>query len=311
MRRIFAERIGGHVAEHFGLAYEMLAPPPAAQGKADVAAREEWLKRCAGIAVARDYSDFFDRWKKSFQDVSGWTGHAKAESRLLIGHGNASGAEIGLTVHRTWGVPVLPGSALKGLLAHYIDAVYGGNDTGDATRAPWQGPVWEGQKLVRPPGAGFAALFGTTLAEPDAENKQLGAGLVTFHDALYEPESIKDNRPFARDVLTVHQKSYYDHQNSSRPEPAPWPTDWDDPVPVGFITVRPGAEFLLALTGPQEWCTCARDLLKQALAEWGVGGKTSAGYGRLSFIPTPAAAAPTRNAPRTQTPAGQRPARRK
>jgi CRISPR-associated protein Cmr6 len=49
-------------------------------------------------------------------------------SRLLVGHGTQSPTEVGLTTHRTWGVPVVPGTALKGLLSHYVDAVYGPRD---------------------------------------------------------------------------------------------------------------------------------------------------------------------------------------
>ena len=32
---------------------------------------------------------------------------------------------MGLTVHHTWGVPVIPGASLKGLCAHYTAATYG------------------------------------------------------------------------------------------------------------------------------------------------------------------------------------------
>src|SRR5690606_17987305 len=53
----------------------------------------------------------------------------------------------------------------------------------------------------------------------------------------------------------------------------------DSPNPVAFLTVRPKCRFLLALSGPSEWTDLAGKLLADALASWGVGGKTSAGYG--------------------------------
>lgn len=99
------------------------------------------------------------------------------------------------------------------------------------------------------------------------------AGVVTFHDALYVPGSLADNKPFAADVLTVHQKGYYDSSGQSAPN------DYDSPNPVAFLTVRPKCRLLLALSGPSEWTGLAGQLLADALKSWGVGGKTAAGYG--------------------------------
>ena len=108
------------------------------------------------------------------------------------------------------------------------------------------------------------------------------AGLVVFHDALYVPDSATGRMPFAVDVLTVHQKSYYG-QDKERGGIAGqrWPNDYDSPNPVGFISIRPGTRFLLALSGEGEWPALARDLLSEAISAWGVGGKTSAGYGHI------------------------------
>jgi CRISPR-associated protein Cmr6 len=202
-----------------------------------------------------------------------------AASRLLIGHGNPSGSDVGLTVHRTWGVPVLPGSALKGLTAHYVDALYGDRD--EPERRQWLGPTWT-RGRVRP-GDGAGAAFGGLFGAPEADGEENSArrGLVEFHDALYVPGSAH-GKPFARDVLTVHQKPYYDQRSEDD-----WPNDWTSPVPVPFITVRPGTRFLLVLTGPRSWRVRAMSLLLAALAEWGIGGKTSVGYGRLQArVPT-------------------------
>jgi hypothetical protein len=38
---------------------------------------------------------------------------------------------------------------------------------------------------------------------------------------------------------------------------------------------------LFALSGPPDWTQLTEQLLRGALEKWGVGGKTSAGYGRL------------------------------
>jgi CRISPR-associated protein Cmr6 len=82
-------------------------------------------------------------------------------------------------------------------------------------------------------------------------------------------------------VLTVHHKSYYDAGGRvAQGRPEPWPNDYDDPNPVAFMTVHPRARFLVAVSGGGEETALAAHILKQAIEEWGVGGKTSLGYGR-------------------------------
>jgi hypothetical protein len=140
--------------------------------------------------------------------------------------------------------------------------------------------TWHGQRIERGPGAVYRVLFGSPDARDDDAMRKHGfdagasAGLITFHDALYVPGSIADDKPFAADVLTVHQKDYYNSGGS-------WPNDYESPNPVAFLTVRPGVRLLVALSGPADWTELALRLLRDALEGWGVGGKTSAGYGRL------------------------------
>jgi CRISPR-associated protein Cmr6 len=264
-------------ASNFGHAYDVLDPKLRPDGKADPEARDQWLDRCKQILVSPDYALSCQRWKDSFGTEAEMR-IVEARSRILIGHGNPSGSDVGLTVHRTWGVPVLPGSSLKGLTAHYVDAVYGDRDDADEPdRRPWCGPTWTNGRVRSGDGAGpdFAGLFGAP--EVDGEEHSGRGGLVEFHDALYVPDSAPNKRPFARDVLTVHQKAYYDSKGANNN----WPNDWTSPVPIGFVTVRPKTRFLLVITGPEQWRDLAMKLLLEALAQWGIGGKTSAGYGRL------------------------------
>ena len=86
--------------------------------------------------------------------------------------------------------------------------------------------------------------------------------------------------PLAQDVITVHQKAYYDAAGRGRS-----PNDYDSPVPISFLTVKPGTSFLLAVSGPPERADLtelALHLLHAALEDWGIGGKTSSGYGRMT-----------------------------
>jgi CRISPR-associated protein Cmr6 len=275
--------------DHIGLAYDTWAPV-GDDGKVSDEKRATWLSALAAIAVPADYSRSFERWRASFQAPGDHVFELVLASRLLVGHGNSSAVDIGITVHHTWGVPVIPGSALKGLVAHFVDAVYGPDDPTlppweqsgmERARADYQGVTWRGRRIERGPGAVYRALFGAPDAEADDLMRERGldagasSGLVTFHDALYMPRNGEEDRPFAADVLTVHQKAYYDSTGGS------WPNDYDNPNPVAFLTVRPGVRLLFALSGPAHWTELAERLLRDALEEWGVGGKTSAGYGRL------------------------------
>src|SRR5580658_2675541 len=110
---------------HFGWAYDVHGPiDDRGSYEAD---RDKWLDECAGIAVDPDYGNYFALWERSFLADPGysWTVRSRLTSRLLVGVGNPSASEAGLTVHRAWGVPMIPGPALKGLASSYAEAVYG------------------------------------------------------------------------------------------------------------------------------------------------------------------------------------------
>ena len=248
------------VPSHLALAYDAWAPvadgspeQPAVSdklGKVPDENKTGWLERLEQSAIGDDYRRFYDLWKGSFS--VGRLGEVDLTTRLLVGHGNGSATGVGLTVHHTWGVPMIPGSALKGLCAHYTAATYGSKDR---ERTDFAGPVWEepGRRRVKEaPGDYYRALFGA----PDVDN-DASAGLVVFHDALYVPGSAPGDRPFAVDVLTVHQRSYYGQDKERGGTPGErWPNDYDSPNPVGFISVRPGTRFSLpsvARAGGPHW----------------------------------------------------------
>src|SRR5581483_6460548 len=125
-------------------------------------------------------------------------------------------------------------------------------------------------RLFRRGGAHHSLLFGTTD----------DGGVITFHDAWITPGSLDDGA-FRLDVMTPHHPKW---QTNEAP-----PTDFDSPVPVSFLSVAGTFDVRLSWSGPvgappeaaEAWMKLAMQLLREALAEWGVGGKTSSGYGRL------------------------------
>jgi CRISPR-associated protein Cmr6 len=214
------------------------------------------------------YELAFERWQKTLpKDAASSTLYV--QGRLIVGLGGENALETGLTLHHTYGVPLIPGSALKGLAAHYADQVWGKvEDKEMATK--WKKDAGKYHK----------AIFGT----------QDDAGHIIFYDARITPESLKgDGRiGLVLDVMTPHHGDYYagkTYQNGAKQGQLIPPTDFDDPNPVTFLSVT--GSFLVAVscdTPGEEGKKCselALKLLCDALMNWGAGGKTSSGYGRL------------------------------
>lgn len=245
--------------QHAGLSHERYAPEKDDKEE-DESPWRRWLRWMDGARTPEDYAVAFRRWRESLRQWHTASVTVRAASRLLVGHGNASPTGVGLTLHHTWGVPVIPGSSLKGVLAAYLRVSFAPAEVEEACRR-------------------LFGVQGDTLTGQGAN-----VGGVIFHDALWEPTPVKDGelpQMLARDVLTVHQKTWYGGATD-------WPNDYDSPNPVAFLSVRPEGRFLLALSVAPgadaesiallRW---AADRLCEALGSCGVGGKTSAGYGRL------------------------------
>lgn len=242
------------------------SPPPEGHPHAN------HFKATAQLAEPQAYKRFFERWSKALEDVrmahmattpdpDGFTlrtGTAQARGRLVVGLGAEGVLENTITLNRAYGVPYLPGSALKGLAAAYAHRRLAGDTWRKAT-------FDERGRPVTALGDAHRVVFGDTTT----------AGYITFFDALYVPGSGVDRRPLHADVLTVHHPEYYNEGGKSAP------ADWDSPTPVAFISAT--GQFRVALAGPRLWVDLAWNILALALDELGIGGKTAAGYGRMTL----------------------------
>lgn len=222
---------------------------------------EVLVSDAAASKVQGSYRRFYDRWKDALAQRCGVENCREAYTlgRMAINLGAEAVLETSIALHRTYGVPYIPGSALKGLAAHYVMDYLKGEAR------------WEKNK-----GDGYITLFGTT-----AE-----AGFINFYDAMYIPGSATDDKPLCKDVVTVHHPDYYqgkkpDYLNGQDAPPA----DWDSPTPIPFLTAS--GCFLIALEGPRDWVGAAFEILELALCRSGIGAKTNSGYGRLAFKGSP------------------------
>ena len=200
------------------------------------------------IPTSKEYENFYKRWKQLLDAKCPLPPkEAEIQRRLAIGLGAESVLETSITLHRTYGTPYIPGSALKGLAAHYA-------------RNYLKGDKWDKDKEA------YITLFGDTDS----------AGYITFYDALYVPKTgyKKNGKPQALwpDIITVHHPEYYQGKDSP-------PADWDNPTPIPFLSAT--GKYLIALSGPKEWVKTAFKILALALKELGIGAKTSSGYGRM------------------------------
>ncbi|MFU1798623.1 type III-B CRISPR module RAMP protein Cmr6 [Paenibacillus azoreducens] len=177
----------------------------------------------------------------------------KNSSHLLVGHGGVSVLESSLSLHRMYGVPYIPGSAIKGVCANVCHTFLGKENS---------------QYLMD--GDYYIALFGT----------QEQAGYIEFHDAWITPESL--GGAIRLDVMTPHHQKYNAGEQAA-------PRDDDDPVPIPFLAASGCFRFLLTCSSnvlpeeqAQQWLEIAKEIVIFALKHHGIGSKTSSGYGQMT-----------------------------
>jgi CRISPR-associated protein Cmr6 len=201
--------------------------------------------------------------------------------RLVIGLGNESVYENGMTLHHIYGIPYIPGSAAKGITRNWIITECFGTHKGVEQEAE-NDPV-------------FNYIFGTGGDGEEGGNK----GHIYFFDAF--PTAVPTIEP---DIMNNHYQSYYDGDDP--------PADWLSPNPVFFLTVKDGKFcFQLAVKKNMTIGDICRDAnkeqtekgkeifrriskkettpvleiveawLRSALQHHGIGAKTAVGYGRM------------------------------
>ncbi len=236
-------------------------------------AKREILQAALTATPCELYKTAFERWQKSLPELSAAT-DMQTQGRMIVGLGSENVLETGIRLHHTYGLPILPGSALKGLAAHYCDQAWGPTDK--RFKQPTKSEDEAYRKFLagkgpKPEDNFHRLLFGTTD----------DSGGITFHDAWLTPDSPE---PLKLDVMTPHHPQWLDGSVA--------PTDFDSPKPVPFLSVAGRFHVAVSWHGPtsdkaKNWTDLALSLLCDALKDWGIGGKTTSGYGRLVVPPHP------------------------
>jgi len=195
---------------------------------------------------------------------------AKTDWRFVTGLGRKGALEVGFTFHR-YGFPILPGSSVKGVARAYARLALDMQDSDDTDAPP-----------------DFIVVFGRAPQKGETDDAAQAGGAI-FFDALPEkPPAL------VVDIMNPHYPDYY------RDKGVQPPTNWQNPIPVTFLTVEAGTPFCFAVGWRGEWNVEAKrlqalavDWLKGGLSELGAGAKTTAGYGyfsepKSSVAPSPA-----------------------
>ena len=185
---------------------------------------------------------------------------ADAGFQRVVARDNA--LETGVSLSHTYGMPFIPGSAVKGLCR----AAAG---------------EWLAQREAR------RYLFGddrrsraaNDMSDADAADAGIDSeiGGVIFHDAWWDPAGKAP--PLVAEVVTGHHPGYY---GSAGKQDA---TDFDAPVPAPQIAVS--GRFRFVIEGDPAWTRLACRLLAGGLQQRGIGGKRSSGYGHFLLTPPP------------------------
>ena len=249
-----------HAVAHPGLEMMRFFPIDLTGGEVTPEKKEEFFSRIASYKIPNNYKDIFQNRQQGLSSLGCFIFEGQLLSRMTLGVGEPSGNEIGMMFHHTYGVPIIPGSSIKGVMRTCAMEMLGiskeihPNSSEDEIR----------QVLSDNPNQGtLMEIFGST--------NQMSA--ITIFDALPSPS----NEEILRiETWTPHHMEYMTEENKP-------PTDTESPVPLKLLAVKKGVKFTFAMQLPNpSWEQVLIPLIAEAMKH-GFGAKTSQGYGRFKI----------------------------
>lgn len=200
---------------------------------------------------------------------------ARLKSRLLVNLAGGVIENANIALHPHFGVPYLPGSAVKGIARHaaWCAWVKAGRDVESAKR--------------------LAQVFGFPTGDfnkDDLNDQKTLDGFLRQHGEVehagcvaFLPAFPIGKGQLEVDVGASHHSEYYKKARTVATKARTVATDDESVIPLFFPAVAAGTEFrftLVPLRGCQdEQLKWARQWLIEALTQNGAGAKTAAGYG--------------------------------
>ena len=225
--------------------------------------------------LKRNWQSFFDSVKKRnerfLEDLRNCGFNVKPLTalcpwRLVIGLGAAHPQETSMTLHHIYGIPYIPGCAVKGITKHWTvlklaeEKAKKDKENFEESLKSVSDALDNGAYIER----NVDSVDFKDLIEIFGTQKQ--AGKVIFMDAYPV-----DNINLKIDIMNVHYPEYY---SGDKP-----PADWQNPNPIKFLTVEKTKFQFCLLSRENNLLDIAERLLKEALKEHGIGAKTALGYG--------------------------------
>jgi len=208
-----------------------------------------------------------------------------AISKMAVGRGNEAPGEWEVSLDRTYGVPIIPASSIKGMMLREAFE--------QLNLRPEEDKPLDWGAVINDPARPQQDRDNAKVLRQWFGDTGCGGDLIVY-DALWKPT---ETEAFKRDVITRHNGPYYEGEG--------YADDTAAPVPVSGISIRKGTQFTFFLEAPKPFCAdcadrscdhlkepelsaaqealqaAAWDLLQSALQNFGIGGKTSSGYGRM------------------------------
>lgn len=268
---------------------------------------ENFIKNCSYVFNGINYNNHHSHIIDSLQEENFkliFYEEISTFSPLICGLGSTSVLETSITLHHIWGVPYIPASSLKGVcrqvafwkLAKNKD-IADENDLKGLQEKFYGNLNFENEEMLK-----YQLLFGA----------QDFKGLLLFLDVFPDLSNENSKNPFRLDIMNPHYSSYYGDDTGKTP-----PGDWDNPVPIYFLTVKKGIPFHFSILLDEfRWEKTKQfefevekdnkkekkkipdsiknkvenvtkenkffeNIIKEALDFYGVGSKTRLGYGNF------------------------------
>jgi CRISPR-associated protein Cmr6 len=221
------------------------------------------------------------------------------KSKMIVGLGGHSIYETSITLHHIYGIPYIPGSALKGSIRSYIiNEFFSQYREGDKDKLKQklndynynEGKKKDNQIHIKfDPKKDMAEEL--AMADPifiRIFGNQEKAGRVTFFDAYPDHESLMN---IETDIMNCHYTDYYSGKNIQQQ-----PLDTESPNIVNFLVLENTSfNFMIAVKKKyndisniksdidkkkcNQLCDLVKKYLIETLTDQGIGAKTAVGYG--------------------------------
>lgn len=151
----------------------------------------------------------------------------KTSSRLICGLGSSSVLETSITLHHIWGIPYVPGTSFKGVCREVVfwklaesKNINSEDELKNFQKKFYGELAYDDKEIIK-----YQLIFGA----------QDFKGLLLFLDAY--PEKTEAGI-FDLDIMNPHYSEYYSDKDGKVA-----PGDWENPVPIFFLTVKENIPF--------------------------------------------------------------------